>query len=107
MSELLKRSIDLLTVIVNVSTGLAHPLDESRAKELFLALHGEGEELDFEMVKEVAIKCGWSDRHASNLAALAEKIGHGRSVVIKHPRDWGEPAVGRLKLEIAQEIARL
>lgn len=100
MSELLRRSIEALSSIVNVSTGLAHPLDEARAKELFKALHAHGEKLTHEAVEQLAIANDWPSRHAQSLAELAEHIGTGGRVVIKHPRDWGEPTISRLKAEI-------
>lgn len=99
MSELLKRSIETLSTIVNVSTGLAHPLDEARAKELFKALHAEGEPLTYEAVRKLALDNHWPDRHANMLAELAQHIGSGGRVVINHPREWGEPTVFRLKEE--------
>lgn len=55
MSELLKRSVKTLSSVVNLATGLAHPLDEARAKELFKALHAEGEPLTYETIKKFAL----------------------------------------------------
>ena len=101
MSELVNRSIRELTSIVNVATGIAHPLDEARAKELFKALHAEGVPLICAGIEDIALANSWSERHAKSLAELAERIGNGGRVVIKHPRDWGEPTVARLKAEIA------
>ncbi|MDX2300219.1 MAG: DUF1889 family protein [Xanthomonadaceae bacterium] len=100
MSELLKRSIEALSASVNVATGLTHPLDESRAKELFKALHAYGEVLTYDQVEELALANRWPERHATDLAELAERIGNGGRVVIKHARKWGEPTVARLKAEI-------
>lgn len=45
--------------------------------------------------------------NAQTLAELAEHIGNGSRVVIKHPRDWGEPTIARLKAEIAQLLSGL
>jgi len=101
LSELLKRSIAALSGIVNVSTGLSHPLDESRAKELFKALRAEKEPLPYDTVKELALSNQWPERHASRLAELAQNIGEGKRVVIKSPRGWGEPTVSRLIEEVA------
>ena len=101
MSELVERSIKTLSSIVNVATGITHPLDEARAKELFKALRADAEQLTYDAVERLALANGWPERHAKSLAELAERIGHGGRVVIKHPRDWGEPTVARLKAEIA------
>lgn len=100
MSELLKRSIETLSSVVNVATGLAHPLDEARAKELFKALYATGEPLTYSAVEAFALANKWSSGHAQTLGELAERIGNGGRVVIKHRRDWGEPTVARLKAEI-------
>ncbi|MBN8758838.1 MAG: hypothetical protein J0I94_00285 [Thiobacillus sp.] len=102
MSELLKLSIEKLSNIVNLSTGLAHPLDKSRAQELFIALRDEGESLTYEKVRGLAIANHWPDRHADSLAELAQHIGSGGLVNIEHPRDWGEPTVALLKKQIGK-----
>ncbi|MFG6066982.1 MAG: DUF1889 family protein [Stenotrophomonas indicatrix] len=101
MSELVERSIRALTSTINVATGISHPLDETRAKELLKALHADGVPLNLAAIESLALANGWPKRHARSLAELAERIGNGDRVVIKHPRDWGEPTVKRLKAEIA------
>jgi hypothetical protein len=103
MSELLKRSIETLSVVVNVPNGLAHPFDEARAKELFKALHAEGESLTYDAVRKLALENQWPERHADALAELAQRIGAGGRVIIKNPREWGEPTVARLKKEISAD----
>ncbi len=100
MNPILKKAIETLSHIVNVSTGLAHPLDESRAKELFKALHKQGIPLSSIDVYSVAINNSWSERHAKALSELAEKIGNGGRVQIKHPKDWGEPTVRKIISEL-------
>ncbi len=101
MNPILKEAIDRLSAIVNVSTGLAHPLDESRAKELFKALHKHGVPLSASDVYSLAVDNSWPDRHAKQLSEIAEKIGNGGRVQIKHPRDWGEPIVKRIISELS------
>jgi hypothetical protein len=100
VNPILKKSIETLSVVVNVSTGLSHPLDEARVKELFKALHKQGVPLPEEDVYALAKENNWDDRHAKNLAALAEKIGSGGRVQIKHPKGWGEPTVRRIIAEL-------
>lgn len=99
--NIVEKAIEKLSFVINVSTGLAHPLDESRAKELFKELHRRSIKIEYQEVYELAIKNGWIERHAKKLAEIAEKIGNGGVVKISHPRDWGGKAVD----EIMQELA--
>lgn len=98
-----KKTLDTLSSVVNVSTGLAHPLDESRAKELFKALHKYGVPLKASDVYSLAINNSWPECHAKKLSEMAEKIGNGGRVQIKHPRDWGEPTVRRIISALGQK----
>ncbi|SMF94342.1 hypothetical protein SAMN02949497_1652 [Methylomagnum ishizawai] len=100
--EVIERAMDILTSVVNVSTGLSHPLDEARAKELFRALHRRSVDLGYQEIHDQAIKRSWPERHAAALAKLAEKIGNGGAVRIRHPRDWGEPTVDRIFSELGR-----
>ena len=100
MNPILRTAIETLSLVVNVSAGMAHPLDESRAKELFKALHKQGIPLIASDVYSVAINNSWPERHAKNLSELAEKIGNGGRVQISHPRNWGAPTVKRIISEL-------
>lgn len=100
VNPILRKAVETLSHVVNVSTGLTHPLDESRAKELFKSLHKEGIPLNANDVYSVAVENCWPERHAKKLSELAEKIGNGGRVQIKHPRDWGEPTVKKIIAEL-------
>jgi len=102
VNPILRESIAKLSVVANVSAGLAHPVDEARAKELFKALHQQGIPLSMDDVYTLAIENQWSDRHATDLAKLADKIGSGGRVQIKHPKGWGEPTVKRIIAELKE-----
>jgi hypothetical protein len=102
MNPILRKAIETLSNVVNVSTGLAHPLDNSRAKELFKALHKQGIPLNSNEVYSVAIENSWPERHAKALSDLAGKIENGGRVQIKHPKDWGEPTVKRIIAELEE-----
>lgn len=102
MSPIVRKAIETLSNVVNVSTGLAHPLDESRAKELFKALHKQGIPLNSSEVYSVAIENSWPERHAKALSELAGKIGNGGRVQIKHQKGWGEPTVRKIIAEIEE-----
>ena len=96
MNPILRKAIESLTHVVNISTGLAHPLDDSRAKELFKALRKQGIPTKQEDVYAAAVANAWPERHAKTLSEIADKIGSGGRVRISHPRDWGEPTVKRI-----------
>ena len=93
MSEVLKLSLQSLSNVVNKSTGTLHPMDESRAKELFKALRAAGEPLSASEVTNLAIEFNWPTKYALDLGELAQRIGDGGRVVIKHPTGWGEATV--------------
>lgn len=100
MRELIKRCMQSLSAVCNLTTGLGHPADEASAKELFKALKAEGANLDAEVVRQFALEFGWPLKHANAVAELAAKIGRGGRVVIKHPRNWGKPTVEKHKADI-------
>lgn len=93
MSDMLQKAMTKLSKVCNLSTGLAHPLDESRAKELFVALRDHHVPLSKEEVRQQAEACGWPSRHALKLGELAERIAAGSEVRIGFPRGWGSATV--------------
>ncbi|HDV8379640.1 TPA: DUF1889 family protein [Citrobacter freundii] len=99
MNKVLERALEHLSVVINTSTGLAHPLDESTAKELFKYLRELGVALDYSEVYQWAQEQGWADRHCKEIAGLAEKIGAGGRVVVKHK--------GRLNDAFKEELRSL
>lgn len=102
MNPIIRKSVEVLSRVVNTPNGLAHPLDESRAKELFKALHKQGLKLQADDVYQAAMANDWSAHHATQLSELASKIGNGGRVQIKHKRDWGEPTVRRIISELQE-----
>jgi hypothetical protein len=106
MSEILTRSMQVLSTVINVDRGLSHPFDDARAKELLQALHLDGVTLDRSEVKSLALANGWPDRHAESFAELASRIGSGARVAIDHPRYWGAPTLAKIKAEIDTDEAQ-
>jgi hypothetical protein len=100
MNPILKKAVEILSNVVNVSTGFAHPLDESKAKELFKALQKHGVPIKSSDVYAVAISNFWPESHAKSLSELAGKIGNGGRVQIKNPKNWGDPIVKRIISEL-------
>lgn len=100
MKRLLEAAISRLSELTNILAGLSHPLDESRAKELFKALHKEGIQLAYGVIRALALANDWPENHAKELAELGQKIGAGNRVIVKHPSGWGEQIVKELKIEL-------
>lgn len=90
MTPVLEEALKSLTNRINLSTGLAHPLDSDSAKEMFKLLRDKAVTLTKSDVSEWAINNGWSSRHASDLGELAEKIGNGGRVQIRNKGRWKE-----------------
>lgn len=88
MSPVIQEALKSLTVRVNLSTGLAHPLDSDSAKELFNILKENGQHLVRAEIEEWASQNGWAARHASALGELGEKIGAGGRVQIQNKGRW-------------------
>ncbi|ENM4049380.1 DUF1889 family protein [Vibrio cholerae] len=83
-----KAVVEQISKRVNVSTGLAHPLDESAAKELLKEMYARGYSFDSAEIISQAIANNWSSSDAKDLANVAEKISSGKRVVIKHKNCW-------------------
>lgn len=97
LSPLVIEALKSLSARVNVSTGLTHPIDESAAKELFKMLHKEAEQLPGSDVTMWAVSNGWQDEDARKLGELAEKIGNGGRVVVKHKDVWAPDIMAQIR----------
>ena len=86
MSTIVEEAIKTLSGSVNVSTGLNHPNDMNKARELFKILHENGEVLLKSEVSSEATTRGWDRDSADELGSLAQQIGEG-----KNPRVTGGP----------------
>lgn len=94
--EILAKGVEVLSDVINLSTGLSHPLDEARAKELLRGLHKKGIATPFDAVYSEAKKNGWPARHAEQFATLAEGVNNGKSVRVSQAQGWGEPTLERI-----------
>lgn len=90
MTPVIEEALKSLSFRVNLSTGLAHPLDSDSAKELFKILKKNGQHLVKIEIETWASQNGWAARHAFALGELGEKIGAGRSVQIQNKGRWKE-----------------
>lgn len=66
-------ALDELTIIVNLSTGITHPLDRDRAVETFKKLKKQGHHCAPSEVKNWAIAHEWRPEDAGDLAKLTER----------------------------------
>lgn len=97
MTPLLEEALKAINSSVNVSTGLTHPNDKNRAKELFKRLHEVGEVLLANEIESWAVMSGWQKDDASELGSLAQQIGMGKKVIIKGEPWWGGNIIKILK----------
>lgn len=68
------RALESLTATINLSTGLIHPSDKTRADETFRILRAKGHQDPTPEVKSWAIRNGWKPDHAVALETLARRI---------------------------------
>jgi len=68
------RALEILTGIINLSTGLGHPSDRKMADEMLRILRAKGHRDPSGQIKSWAIRHKWSPSAASDLEALAKKV---------------------------------
>jgi hypothetical protein len=88
LSPLVEKALQLLTEQINLETGLSHPGDRSKAKELLTRLHDAGVSLNVTSITVWAREHGWLDADARDLAELAAKIESGQAVRVKDGPWW-------------------
>lgn len=88
MTTTVEKAIKMLSSTVNVSTGLLHPNDMNKARELFSILHRKGELLTKSEVSQAAISNGWSSENADELGSIAQQIGEGKSARVVDGPWW-------------------
>jgi hypothetical protein len=78
-----------LTNRVNLSTGILHPSDHDAAVSMFRLLRQGGYQFDPVEIKTWAMANGWRAEHADELAQIADRIRHGRTVRMNpRSRPW-------------------
>lgn len=88
MSAIITEAVNTLSGSVNLTTGLAHPNDMNRARELFKILHEKGEVILKTDVESAALAKGWSQDDAAELGSLAQQIGEGKKPRISGGSWW-------------------
>lgn len=78
-SEIVKIAMQHLTESINMSTGISHPLDNSRAKTYIRALHKYEPKLNADIVGAYLVReLNWGTRHASDIEKLIETLNKGK-----------------------------
>ena len=72
--EVVVRALEMLTRMVNLSTGLGHPRDKAFANEVLRILRAKGHANPTPHIRSWAIRNGWKPEHAVKLEALSRKI---------------------------------
>ena len=87
-NKVVEQALKDLTACVNVSTGIIHPLDRSRAIQTFEILRDAGEMFTPDEVKAWLIAEGcWKTTHAQEVAEVARKVLDRRRLRRGH-RAW-------------------
>ncbi|WP_107867204.1 hypothetical protein [Neisseria subflava] len=73
LPEEITSALKRLTSIVNLSTGLTHPLDKKHAQRIFHELQEKGCKADEQAVANWAIANGWNARHLDDLKKLTKR----------------------------------
>jgi hypothetical protein len=101
MSPLTEQALMMLTMRINLSTGLDHYSDDSAAKEILKRLRDEGEILRGSEIAAWAASKHWKPDHAVKLGALADRIASGGRVVIRDKNRWPKDIIEQLRERIA------
>ena len=88
MSSTIKNAIQTLSRAVNVSTGLIHPNDKNKARELFKILHANGVVLLKSEIVDLALEHKWAPKYADELGSLGQQIGEGKPARVKDGPYW-------------------
>ena len=78
-SAIVKKAFKELTSVINTSTGINHPSDNSRAKTYVKALYKYEPELNSDIVCSYIInELGWQVRHADDIRKLIDTMNSGK-----------------------------
>ncbi|MGF6282111.1 hypothetical protein ABH908_000402 [Pseudomonas frederiksbergensis] len=96
MTSVILKAIQTLSRAVNVSTGLAHPNDKNKAKELFSILHQNGVVLEKSEIVDAAVRSNWRPADAEELGTIGQQIGEGRAARVQGGPWWAADLYTRL-----------
>lgn len=100
MSPLVEKALNAISKLNNLSSGLSHPNDSSRTKEILSMLKKEGDVLDANEIYYWAIKNKWTQDGAKELKDLLDKLNSGKSLRPSQKNMWRENILEMWKEEI-------
>lgn len=78
-TKIVKKAFEELTAVINTSTGISHPMDNSRAKTYVRALYKYESELNSDIVCSYLINTlGWQVRHSDDIRKLIDTLNSGK-----------------------------
>ncbi len=93
--ELTEKGFAKLNLIVNSIGGL-HPLDEDAIKGFIKAVYANGDELDVDLLEQLARQNKWCNTAIEFLTAKARHVANGGNVQLKHNKDRGATMYQRI-----------
>lgn len=91
-----RAAIEKLAKSTNSVSGITHPVDRSRAIDLFYALLDLGYRFDFPAIYKQLVGYGWESERATEVWALAELVSLYGDINPEFPTTWGRLAVQRI-----------
>jgi hypothetical protein len=76
LSSEVEKALGQLTAVINLSTGLSHPLDKKHAQAAFARLKATGHAPSSELIRQWALQHNWRPGDAQDLKQLAERYFH-------------------------------
>lgn len=89
MSAVIDKALDYLNSM-NTSTFAPHPMDESRAKEMFNFLKNIDNPISADDIRTHGAQNGWDSGFTKKMAEWADKIASGSRVIVKNPGYFSE-----------------
>lgn len=101
-SSVVEAALRSLTRRVNVSSGLAHPLDEAAFVDLLYLLRDAGEVIDPAHVQKTLVELGWDIQDARDASKRAERFAGGARLRRPKSPSWPAGAIDQWRSEAEQ-----
>lgn len=84
MSAVIDKALEYIDSM-NTSSSAPHPVDESRAKEMFKFLKEIDNPVSADDIRSHGAQNGWDSGFTKKMAEWADKVASGGRVMVKHP----------------------